>query len=73
MSFILDCETVKEEVVARGVAEGVFRHDLVPSEAAAVVRTLIDGLSIEWLFRDDEPFDTFRRSLHTADFGYLGA
>jgi TetR/AcrR family transcriptional regulator, fatty acid metabolism regulator protein len=72
-TFIVGCETLEEEVVARGVVEGEFRRDLDPHEAAAVVRALIDGLSIEWLFRDDEPFDQFRRRLHAAVFRYLGA
>jgi AcrR family transcriptional regulator len=73
LTFILGCETLEEEVVARGVAEGAFRRDLDSGEAAAVVRALIDGLSIEWLFREEEPFDEFRRRLHAAVFGYLGA
>ena len=42
--------------MARGIAERTFRGDLEPVEAAAVVRALIDGLSIDWLFHDDEPF-----------------
>ena len=50
-----------------------IRSDLDAQEAALVVRALIDGLSIDWLFRDDEPFDHFRRRLHEAVFGYLGA
>jgi AcrR family transcriptional regulator len=73
LSFIIGCETLEEEVVARGIAAGAFRRDLDPSEAAAVVRALIDGLSIEWLFRDDEPFARFCARLRAAIFGYLGA
>jgi TetR/AcrR family transcriptional regulator, fatty acid metabolism regulator protein len=73
LSFIVGCEALEEEVVTRGVAEGAFRHDLDPGEAAAVVRALIDGLSIEWLFRDDEPFARFCTRLREAVFGYLGA
>jgi AcrR family transcriptional regulator len=72
-SFIVGCETLEEEVVARGVAEGAFRRDLDPGEAAAVVRALIDGLSVEWLFRDEEPFARFCERLRRAVFGYLGA
>jgi len=37
------------------------------------VRALMDGLSIDWLFRDDESFEHFRQRLHEAVFGYLGA
>jgi hypothetical protein len=73
LSFILGCAVLEREVVARGIAAGVFRGDLEPAEAAYVVRALMDGLSIDWLFHDDEPFERFRRRLHEAVFGYLGA
>jgi AcrR family transcriptional regulator len=72
-SFIVGCEALEEGVVARGIAEGDFRRDLDPREAAAVIRALIDGLSIEWLFRDDEPFAHFCTRLRRAVFGYLAA
>ena len=70
-SFIVGCETLEEEVVARGVAEGAFRRDLDPGEAAAVVRALIDGLSIEWLFRDEEPFARFASGCAGRSLGIL--
>ena len=73
LTFILGCAEMEREVVARGIAERTFRGDLDAHEAAAVVRALIDGLSIDWLFHDDEPFERFRRRLHEAVFGYLGA
>lgn len=73
LTFILGCGELEREVVARGIADRTFRGDLDAHEAAAVVRALIDGLSIDWLFRDDEPFEHFRRRLHEAVFGYLGA
>jgi TetR/AcrR family transcriptional regulator, fatty acid metabolism regulator protein len=73
LSFILGCAVLEREVVAHGIAEGVFRGNLEPAEAAYVVRALMDGLSIDWLLHDDEPFEQFRRRLHEAVFGYLGA
>src|SRR5262249_36571366 len=73
VSFILGCAILEEEVVARGVAARAFRQDLDPKEAAAAVRALIDGLSIQWLVSDGEPFERFCRRLHDAICGYLGA
>src|SRR5262249_46245028 len=73
LDFIIGCSVLEHEAVTRGIAEGAFRRDLDPSEAAAVVRALIDGLSMQWLFRGDESFDRFCQRLHAAIFGYLGA
>src|SRR5262249_29295189 len=73
LGFILGCEVLEREAVTRGIQDGVFRRDLDPSEAATVVRALIDGLSIQWLFRGDEPFAQFCCRLCAAIFGYLGA
>jgi pyruvate/2-oxoglutarate dehydrogenase complex dihydrolipoamide dehydrogenase (E3) component len=64
---------LRDCLVARGITEGVFRGNLEPAEAAYVVRALMDGLSIDWLFRDDASFEHFRQRLHEAVFGYLGA
>jgi TetR/AcrR family transcriptional regulator, fatty acid metabolism regulator protein len=72
LSFILGCAELERDVVARGIADGVFRADLNAYEAAYVVRALMDGLSIDWLLHDDEPFERFRQRLHDAVFGYLG-
>ncbi len=73
LSFILGCAILEQEVVRRGIAAGVFRQELEPHEAAHVVRALIDGLSIQWLVSEDEPFERFCRRLRDAIFGYLGA
>jgi hypothetical protein len=70
LTFILGCAELEREVVTHGIADGVFRDELEPGEAASVMRALIDGHSIEWLLPDDEPFEPFRR-LHEAIFGYL--
>ena len=71
--FIQSCAVLEQGVVARGIAARAFRRDLDPLEAAAVVRALIDGLSIQWLMRDAEPFERFRQRLHAAIFAYLNA
>lgn len=71
--FLLDCRAVEERIIAGGIAAGQFRHDLDPDQAAAVVRGLFDGLSLQWLFHVDEPFDTFRARLRTAVLTYLRA
>jgi len=73
VSFILGCAILEQGVVERGIAAQVFRQDLDPHEAASVVRALIDGLSIQWLLSDEEPFERFCQRLHTAIFGFLGA
>jgi len=71
-SFLRGCAVLEQGVVLRGIKAQAFRHELDPHEAAAVVRALIDGLSIQWLVTDDEPFDHFCAPLHRAVFGYLG-
>jgi TetR/AcrR family transcriptional regulator, fatty acid metabolism regulator protein len=72
-SFILGCSILEQRVIRRGIASGVFRHDLDPHEASTVVRALIDGLSVQWLLGDEEPFERFCQRLHAAIFAYLGA
>jgi AcrR family transcriptional regulator len=73
VSFILGCALLELGLVTRGIAAGIFRQNLDPHEAAAVVRALIDGLSIQWLMSDDEPFERFCRRLHAAILDYLSA
>jgi hypothetical protein len=51
----------------RSIAEDAFRFDLDAHEAAYGVRALIDGLSVDCLFRSDEPFESFRWRLHMID------
>jgi AcrR family transcriptional regulator len=45
-------------IVEQGITEGVFRR-LDPSEAAAAIIALIDGLSIQWIF-DPQAIDVDR-------------
>jgi AcrR family transcriptional regulator len=73
VNFILGCAILEQEIVTRGIAKQVFRHDLDPREAASAVRALIDGLSIQWLMSEEEPFERFRQRLLAAIYGYLGA
>ena len=72
-SFIVGCSILEQRVIRRGVASGIFRRDLDPHEASTVVRALIDGLSVQWLLSDEEPFERFCQRLHAAIFAYLGA
>jgi AcrR family transcriptional regulator len=73
VSFILGCAVLEQQIVRRGIADGSFRQDLDPHEAASAVRALIDGLSIQWLMSDEEPFERFRQRLLAAIYGYLSA
>jgi AcrR family transcriptional regulator len=73
VSFIFSCVVLEQGVITRGIAAQVFRQDLDPHEAASVVRALIDGLSIQWLMSDEEPFERFRQRLRAAIYAYLGA
>ncbi len=72
-SFHEGCAELERETIQRGIAAGIFRRDLIPAEASTVVRALIDGLSIQWLLRGDEPFDQLRRRMREAVLAYLGA
>lgn len=73
MNFLAGCQLLEQEVIANGIAQGVFRKELRPVEAAGVIHALIDGLSLQWIFHEDEPFDTLRQRLHTAILSYLVA
>lgn len=71
--FALDCRAVEERIIANGIAAGRFRQELDPVEASAAIRGLFDGLSLQWIFHPDEPFDSFRRRLRAAVLSYLVA
>lgn len=69
--FILGCQVLEQEIVTQGIATGVFRQGLDPAEAAANLRALIDGISLQWLFSPDQNFESFRQRLRQAVIHYL--
>ncbi|MFZ5826053.1 MAG: TetR/AcrR family transcriptional regulator [Bacillota bacterium] len=71
--FLVDCRAIEEQIIAAGIAAGQFRPDLDPVQGSAAVRGLIDGLSLQWLFHPDEPFESFRLRLRAAVLHYLAA
>jgi TetR/AcrR family transcriptional regulator, fatty acid metabolism regulator protein len=75
ISFYEMCREIGREIVAQGIAEGVFRPvDL--DEAGTVVRAIFDGLNIQWLFdhsaNPDETFDRYKAWALASVKAYLG-
>lgn len=71
--FILGCRVLERQIVTHGVASGAFRQDLTVDELTSAIRAMIDGFSIQWVFRPDERYETFRSQLHDAILRYLKA
>lgn len=69
--FLLGCRAIEEQIIGAGIAAGQFRCDIDPVDGSAAVRGLFDGLSLQWLFHPDEPFEAFRLRLRTAVQRYL--
>ncbi len=70
------CREINREIVETGVSEGVFRA--VPyEEASAVIRGILDGLCLQWLFeearpgQEDEIFARYKSWALSAILAYL--
>ncbi len=61
ITFYNICRQIGAEIVEQGITEGVFRP-VNREEAAAIIRAVFDGLSIQWLFDESgPPEETFER------------
>jgi len=54
ISFYEWCREINREIVETGIAEGVFRP-VAMEEASAVMRSILDGLCMQWLFEEVGP------------------
>jgi AcrR family transcriptional regulator len=76
ISFYEWCRELNREIVETGIAEGVFRP-VSGEEAAAVIRGILDGLCLQWLFEEVPPgceeavFARYKDWALSAILGYL--
>lgn len=74
ISFYEMCRRLGREIVEQGIAEGVFRP-VDPEEAGAVLRSVIDGMGIQWLFDHSAPpeeiFTRYKNYAHSSLKAYL--
>lgn len=65
--FYEGCLAMDVEILEEGVRQGVFH----PHADAAVLRAIVDGLMLQWLFDESTPFEEYQRRCETALLRYL--
>jgi AcrR family transcriptional regulator len=72
-NFYEQCRELGRHIVEQGIREGTFRS-VDPSAAAAVVRALVDGLCIQWLFDSrEDTFTIYKERCRAAAIAFLKA
>lgn len=68
--YLGECRQLHDQIVKEGIEKKVFRKvDL--AGAAALTRSLLDGMCIRWLFDAPETFDMYRKTTLEAVRLYL--
>lgn len=76
VSFYEWCREINREIIETGIAEGVFRP-VSSEEASAVIRAILDGLCLQWLFeevspeQEEEVFARYKSWAFSAILAYL--
>jgi AcrR family transcriptional regulator len=76
VSFYEWCREINLEIIEAGIAEGIFRP-VALEEASAVIRGILDGLGLQWLFeevaagQEEAVFARYRNWALSAILGYL--
>ncbi len=70
LKFYDECRQLHDQVVGEAIEKGVCRSVSL-DESAIVVRSLIDGMGIRWLYEAPETFDRYRQAALNAVFAYL--
>jgi len=65
--FYENCIAMDEEIIAEGVRRGLFR----PQADAGVLRAIVDGLMLQWLFDENSSFEDYQRRCEVALLRYL--
>jgi AcrR family transcriptional regulator len=65
--FYENCLSMDAEIIAEGVRQGVFRPDADPG----VLRAIVDGLMMQWLFDENRSFDDYQQRCEVALLRYL--
>ena len=70
--FYAQCRQLHDEILGEGIVQGVFRP--IPfEESARVIRSLVDGLGVRWLFDEPLTFESYRSAALNAVRSYLGS
>jgi AcrR family transcriptional regulator len=70
LKFYDQCRQLHDQVIGEAIDKGVCRQ--VPiEESAIVVRSLIDGMGIRWLYEAPDTFHHYRQAALNAVFAYL--
>lgn len=65
--FYENCLAMDAEILEEGVRLGLFR----PNADAAIVRAIVDGLMLQWLFDESTPFEQYQQKCESALLRYL--
>ena len=65
--FYEGCLAMDAEILEEGVRQGVFQ----PQADPAVLRAIVDGLMLQWLFDESTPFEEYQRRCESALLRYL--
>ena len=65
--FYEGCLAMDLEILEDGVRQGVFRGDADP----AVLRAIVDGLMLQWLFDETRSFEDYQQRCEVALLTYL--
>jgi len=70
--FYQNCWKIGRSIVTVGQEEGLFSKDIDVDQAAATIRSLIDGCLIQWLMRgQDELHEYYRNACYEAIANFL--
>lgn len=70
LKFYGECRQLHDQVIGEAIDRSVCRS--VPlDESSIVIRSLIDGMGIRWLYEAPETFDNYRQAAVNAVFAYL--
>jgi AcrR family transcriptional regulator len=67
-AFYKGCLEMDDEVIQKGIQQGLFR----PGSEPAVFRAIFDGLMLQWLFDEPNKFEEYRARCEKAVLAYLG-
>jgi TetR/AcrR family fatty acid metabolism transcriptional regulator len=68
--FYSQCDQVQNQIVSEGVAKKVFRK-VELQESGVVIRSIIDGFCIRWLFDEPERFEFYKKAALNTILAYL--
>ncbi len=71
LKFYEECRQHQRQIIGDAIEKGVCRPVSL-DESTKVIRSLIDGMGIRWLYDDPSSFDDYRQATLNAVNAYLG-